>query len=154
MTGRLRPDETFRREQRGLPDRMFMRINSSEQAARLKQPVVAGYLELVSTNPTPPGADEAEHVPGPNVTSTGDAAVVGKGVHLPYAIQWWLFAALIPAGWIVMLRRDLREAREKQAADEAAAAGPAPDDPADEPGPTPDPDKAPVPAAESDPAQR
>lgn len=97
VTGRLRPDETFRREQRGLPDRMFMRINSSEQAARLKQPVVAGYLELVSTNPTPPGADEAEHVPGPNVTSTGDAAVVGKGVHLPYAIQWWLFAALIPA---------------------------------------------------------
>ncbi|WP_228717867.1 SURF1 family cytochrome oxidase biogenesis protein [Kitasatospora acidiphila] len=155
VTGRLRPDETFRREQRGLPDRMFMRINSSEQAARLKQPVVAGYLELVSTNPTPPGADEAEHVPGPNVTSTGDAAVVGKGVHLPYAIQWWLFAALIPAGWIVMLRRDLREAREKQAADEAAAAaGPAPDAPAEEPGPTPGSDKATVPAAESDPAQR
>jgi cytochrome oxidase assembly protein ShyY1 len=153
VTGRLRPDETFRREHGGLPDRMFMRINSSDQTPRMQQPVVAGYLELVSTNPNPPAADQAELVPGPNVTSTGDAAVVGKGVHLPYAIQWWLFAALIPTGWVFMLRRDIREAREKQAADEAAAAaGPPPvDDPTDEPAPAPDPDKAPTPAAEPDP---
>ncbi|WP_145905409.1 SURF1 family protein [Kitasatospora viridis] len=121
VTGRLRPDETFRREIGDLPDRMFMRINSGDQTVRLKQPVVAGYLELVSTDPTPPAADQAEPVPGPNVTATGDDAVVGKGVHLPYAIQWWLFAALIPTGWIVLLRRDIRDAREKQAAAEAAA---------------------------------
>ncbi|WP_327069960.1 SURF1 family protein [Kitasatospora sp. NBC_01250] len=147
VTGRLRPDETFRRELSGLPDRMFMRINSSDQAARLKQPVVAGYLELVSTNPNPPAADEAELVPAPNVTTTNDDAVVGQGVHLPYAIQWWLFAALIPTGWVVLLRRDIREAREKQAADEAAAAGPAPD-------PDAAPEAASVPAAEPDPAPR
>ncbi|MGK4578508.1 SURF1 family cytochrome oxidase biogenesis protein [Kitasatospora sp. HPMI-4] len=119
VTGRLRPDETFKstgiREPAGLPDRMFMRIDSGVQAARLKRPVVAGYLELVSTSPTPPAADEAELVPAPNVTTTNDAAVVGQGVHLPYAIQWWLFAALIPTGWVVLLRRDLREAREQQA---------------------------------------
>ncbi|MDH6121001.1 cytochrome oxidase assembly protein ShyY1 [Kitasatospora sp. GAS204A] len=127
VSGRLRPDETFRRELDGLPDRMFMRINSSDQAARLKQPVVAGYLELVSTSPNPPAADQAELVPSPNVTNTGDDAVVGKGVHLPYAIQWWLFAALIPAGWVVLLRRDLRDAREARAA-EAAATGAGPDD--------------------------
>ncbi|MFF7633096.1 SURF1 family protein [Kitasatospora sp. NPDC008050] len=163
VTGRLRPDETFRRELSGLPARMFMRINSGEQATRLKQPVVAGYLELVSTSPTPPAADEAEHVPSPNVTTTNDDAVVGQGVHLPYAVQWWLFAALIPTGWVVLLRRDIREAREKQAADEAAAAaGPTPDDPTDGPGlgpdtdrdRAPDTDEAPVPAAEPDPAPR
>ncbi|MDH6110286.1 cytochrome oxidase assembly protein ShyY1 [Kitasatospora sp. MAP12-15] len=137
VTGRLRPDETTKGtgipDHGGLPDRMFMLINSSAQAARLKQPVVAGYLELVSTSPTPPAADEAELVPAPNASSTSDDAVVGQGVHLPYAIQWWLFAALIPAGWVVLLRRDLREAREKQAADEAAApAGPTPDRPEQE----------------------
>ncbi|GAA1253425.1 SURF1 family protein [Kitasatospora nipponensis] len=149
-TGRLRPDETFKStniaEHGGLPDRMFMRIDSSAQAARLKQPVVAGYLELVSTSPTPPAADEAEHVPAPNVTSTSDQAVVGQGVHLPYAIQWWLFAALIPIGWVVLLRRDIRDARAKLATDEAAAAGPAPDGTA--------PDTAPVPVAEPDPTPR
>lgn len=86
-------------------------------------------------------------MPAPNVTTTNDDAVVGQGVHLPYAIQWWLFAALIPTGWVVLLRRDLREAREKQAADEAAAAaGPGPD-----PDPDPETDKTPVPAAEPEP---
>ncbi|GAA1987862.1 SURF1 family protein [Kitasatospora viridis] len=146
VTGRLRPDETFRREIGGLPDRMFQRINSTDQASRLNHPVVAGYLELVSTNPNPPAADEAELVPGPNVTATSDDAVVGKGVHLPYAIQWWLFALMIPAGWVVLLRRDLRDAREQEAA-AAAAAGPGPEGVSEveaeavseEPAPEPDP---------------
>ncbi|MGF1431123.1 SURF1 family cytochrome oxidase biogenesis protein [Kitasatospora sp. LaBMicrA B282] len=129
VTGRLRPDETYKitgiHKASGLPDRQFMLINSGEQSARLNQPVIAGYLELTSTSPTPPPADEAEHVPGPNVSSNDDA-VVGKGVHLPYAIQWWLFAALIPTGWIVLLRRDIRDAREKQAT-QPTPTGPAPE---------------------------
>ncbi|MCX4744958.1 SURF1 family protein [Kitasatospora sp. NBC_01287] len=130
-TGRLRPDETAKstgiRERGGLPDRQFMLINSGEQTTRLSQPVVAGYLELTATTPATPAADQAELVPSPSVTNTGDDAVVGKGVHLPYAIQWWLFAALIPAGWVVLLRRDLRDARAEQAAAAASGAGPEPD---------------------------
>ncbi|WP_329570790.1 SURF1 family cytochrome oxidase biogenesis protein [Kitasatospora sp. NBC_01266] len=125
-TGRLRPDETSKstgiRERGGLPDRQFMLINSDEQANRLGQPVVAGYLELTGTSPTTPSADQAELVPSPSATNTSDDAVVGKGVHLPYAIQWWLFALLIPAGWVVLLRRDIRDAQEQRAAREAAAA--------------------------------
>ncbi|MET8629740.1 hypothetical protein ABZW30_39455 [Kitasatospora sp. NPDC004669] len=75
----------------------------------------------------------------PRASTTSDDAVVGQDVHLPYAIQWWLFAALIPTGWIVLLRRDIRDDREKQAANEAAAAA----------GPTPDLGKASVPAADA-----
>ncbi|MFI9276117.1 SURF1 family protein [Kitasatospora sp. NPDC052896] len=125
VTGRLRPDETSRstgiRDRGGLPDRQYMLINSAQQAQRLSEPVVAGYLELTATSPTPPASEEAQHVPSPSNTDTSDDAVVGKGVHLPYAIQWWLFAALVPAGWVVLLRRDVREAREAAAA--AAGAG-------------------------------
>ncbi|WP_035797524.1 SURF1 family cytochrome oxidase biogenesis protein [Kitasatospora mediocidica] len=130
VTGRLRPDETHAstgiHEVGGLPDRQFMMINSGEQASRLAEPVVAGYLELTSTNPNPPAADEAELVPSPsasNNSQSGDGAVVGKGVHLPYAVQWWLFAAMIPVGWWILLRRDIREAREKAAAVVPGAGG-------------------------------
>ncbi|WP_280669226.1 MULTISPECIES: SURF1 family cytochrome oxidase biogenesis protein [unclassified Kitasatospora] len=130
VTGRLRPDETSAstgiRERYGMPPRQYMLINSGQQAKQLPEPVVAGYLELTATSPTPPASDQAEQVPSPsgsNSSQSGDDAVVGKGVHLPYAIQWWLFALLIPAGWVVLFRRELRETREKResAAAEAAA---------------------------------
>ncbi|WP_280726033.1 SURF1 family protein [Kitasatospora sp. MAA4] len=143
VTGRLRPDETSAstgiHQRGGMPDRQFMLINSGEQATRLAEPVVAGYLELTATSPTPPAADEAELVPGPsasNNSQSGDDAVVGKGVHLPYAVQWWLFGAMIPVGWWILLRRDIREAREKAAEAVAGAGG--------EPVPT-----APEPASQS-----
>lgn len=119
VTGRLRPDEssasTGIRERGGLPARQYMLISSGQQAAKLAEPVVAGYLELTSTSPTPPAEDEAQLVPAPSTSGggqSGDAAVVGKGVHLPYAIQWWLFAAMVPVGWWVLFRRDVRDARD------------------------------------------
>ncbi|MEZ0089350.1 SURF1 family protein [Streptacidiphilus sp. EB129] len=136
VEGRLRPDETSAatgiRDVKGLPDRQFMLIDSAEQAARIPQPVLAGYLELVSTSPAAPAADSAELVPGPN-QSSDSMAVVGKGVHLPYALQWWLFAALVPIGWVVLLRRDIRDRRRQDAL--AAKAADAPDP---TPEPTPD----------------
>ncbi len=128
LTGRLRPDETnastgIAARRGALPARQYMLINSGQQAPQLPEPVVAGYLELTATSPTPPAADQAEPVPSPsgsNNSQSGDAAVVGKGVHLPYAIQWWLFAALVPLGWVVLLRRELREAREKRESADAS----------------------------------
>lgn len=118
VTGRLRPDETSAssgiRNVAGLPDRQFMLINSAEQAARTAQPVLSGYLELTATVPAPPTADSAELVPPPDSTASDSMAVVGKGVHLPYAIQWWLFALMIPIGWGVLLRRDIRDQRRKE----------------------------------------
>lgn len=115
VVGRLRPDETHAltgiRNVTGLPARQYMMINSQEQAKNLPDPVLAGYLDLVTTTPPTPVADTAQQVPGPDddSTSSSDDAVVGKGVHLPYAIQWWLFALLVPVAWWTLLRRDLRD---------------------------------------------
>jgi cytochrome oxidase assembly protein ShyY1 len=116
VTGRLRPDETTAltgiRNPGGMPDRQFMLINSQEQAKRLAEPVLAGYLELTGSSPALPASAQAEPVPNPNDSSNGGMAVVGKGVHLPYAIQWWLFAALIPIAWWFLFRREAKQARK------------------------------------------
>jgi cytochrome oxidase assembly protein ShyY1 len=118
VTGRLRPDETPAstgiRQVKDLPARQYMLINSGEQTGRLSAPVLPGYLELTSTAPAPPSADSAELVPGPNNTDSDSMAVVGKGVHLPYAIQWWLFALMVPLGWFTLLRRDVRDQKRKE----------------------------------------
>ena len=41
------------------------------------------------------------------------------GPHMAYAIQWWLFSAMVPVGWVVLLRRERAERLEqrKKAAD-------------------------------------
>ena len=115
VVGRYRPDETTAstgiRNVGGMPSHQFMLINSVEQEKVLSEPVVAGYLELTGSTPGLSSADSAQLVPAPSsdAQSTDDDAVVGKGVHLPYAIQWWLFGLMIPIGWWVLLRRDLRD---------------------------------------------
>jgi cytochrome oxidase assembly protein ShyY1 len=135
LTGRLQPDETSAlsgiRNVSGLPPRQYMLISSREQAANLPEPVLGGYLELVSAKPPLTRADSAQLVAGPDSDSqsTSDEAIVGKGVHLPYAIQWWLFAAMVPVGWGVLLRQDLKDRRKKAAAAKSAAAAPAEPEP-------------------------
>lgn len=115
LTGRLQPDETSHlsgiREVKGLPPRQFMLISSQEQAKSLPEPVVGGYLELARSSPALTRAESAQLVPAPgaNSQSTSDAAIVGQGVHLPYAIQWWLFALMVPVGWWILLRQDLKD---------------------------------------------
>ena len=127
--GRLAPDETTAvtgiHDIGGLPPRQAMLINSTLETRILHRPVVAGYIALVSTTPSLSGADTAEVIPGPNATTastTDDMAVVGKGVHLPYAIQWWLFAVMVPVGWFFLFRRDVRD----QEGEEKKKAGPVP----------------------------
>ncbi|WNI16425.1 SURF1 family cytochrome oxidase biogenesis protein [Actinacidiphila sp. ITFR-21] len=120
VTGRLQPDETSAvsgiREVRGLPPRQYMLINSKEQAAALPEPVLGGYLELVRASPPLTPADSAELVAPPNSSQSTSEAVVGQGVHLPYAVQWWLFALMVPVGWWVLLRQELKERRSRPAA--------------------------------------
>jgi cytochrome oxidase assembly protein ShyY1 len=118
--GRLRPDETHAltgiKDVSGLPPHQFMMINSEQQSKLIHRPVVAGYMEFVSSTPQMSAADSAQAVPGPNADaqSTDDMAVVGKGVHLPYAIQWWLFALMVPVGWFFLFRRDVRDQLAKE----------------------------------------
>lgn len=138
VAGRLMPDETTEesgiKDKKGLPPRQVMLINSEQQAAAMDRPVLGGFIELTDTSPKPPGKQPAR-LPEPDHS--------GIGAHMAYAVQWWLFAAAVPVGWFVLLRRErsdrlaaLRESADGsdgasgQPAGEAATADSAADAPA------------------------
>lgn len=124
VVGRLRPDEssaeTGIHDRKGLPARQIMLISGAEvkAAGGLPQQVDGGYLELVRTSPAP-GKGQPALIPAPDHSSIGP--------HMAYAIQWWLFSAMVPVGWVVLLRRERAEllaARAKAAQGPAEPAGP------------------------------
>ncbi|WKX69662.1 SURF1 family protein [Streptomyces sp. XD-27] len=120
VTGRLRADETTGssgiKDKKGLPDRQVMLINSAQTAKALSRPVLGGYIELTSSSPK--GTGQPTPVAAPDHS--------GIGPHMAYAIQWWLFAAGVPAGWIVLVRRERRDRAEAEAKAKAAPAKTAP----------------------------
>lgn len=101
VTGRLMPDETTAasgiKDRKGLPPRQVMLIDSRQQAERLGRPVSGGHLQLTATSPETAG-DQPELLPEPDHDSIGP--------HMAYAVQWWLFAAGVPVGWVVLVRRE------------------------------------------------
>ncbi|MFJ8940878.1 SURF1 family protein [Streptomyces sp. NPDC102365] len=105
VTGRLMADETAGgsgiKDVRGLPDRMVMLINSEQQAKALGKQVLGGYVEL--TAPEPKG-DVPELIAAPNHSDIGP--------HMAYAVQWWLFAAGVPVGFVILARRERRDREE------------------------------------------
>ncbi|MBB0247175.1 SURF1 family protein, partial [Streptomyces alkaliphilus] len=108
VTGRLMIDETPERtgirDRSGLPEGMVMMVNSEQRAAELGRPVLGGHLELTGIDPAlPEDAAAPRPLPTPNHT--------GIGAHLAYAFQWWLFAAFVPVGWVILFRRELRDRR-------------------------------------------
>ncbi|KRD10768.1 hypothetical protein ASE41_04710 [Streptomyces sp. Root264] len=117
VTGRLMPDETTAasgiKDLKGLPDRQVMLINSEQESRRLGAQVLGGYIAL--TAPAPKG--DSPELLGP--PGSEDAAL-----NFAYTIQWWLFAAGVPVGWLILVRR---EARDRAA---AAAREPEPAEPA------------------------
>ncbi|GAA3782176.1 SURF1 family protein [Streptomyces phyllanthi] len=120
VTGRLMPDETTEasgiKDLKGLPDRQIMLINSEQEARRLGSPVLGGYV--AQTAPEPKG-DTPELIGRP-----GDE---NAALNYAYAIQWWLFAAGVPVGWVVLVRRERRDREEAAAAaEEEKEAAPAP----------------------------
>ncbi|MFJ8540163.1 SURF1 family protein [Streptomyces sp. NPDC093591] len=111
VTGRLMPDETTEasgiKDLKGLPDRQVMLINSKEEASRLGAGVLGGYIVLAT--PEPKG-DTPELIGKP-----GDE---NAPLNYAYALQWWLFAAGVPVGWVILARREARDraaGREKPA---------------------------------------
>ncbi|WP_129838932.1 SURF1 family protein [Streptomyces sp. RFCAC02] len=127
VTGRLMPDETTGntgiRERSGLPDGMVMMINSEERSAAMDGvPTLGGYLALTETSPAPAdAAAQPELLKDPDHTSIGS--------HLAYAIQWWLFTAGVPVGWVILFRREIADQRAAagKAAKKAAGAAGTPD---------------------------
>ncbi|MEV3856580.1 SURF1 family protein [Streptomyces sp. NPDC050095] len=113
VTGRLMPDETTAasgiKNLKGLPDRQIMLINSKQQADRLDRQVLGGYV--AQTAPDPKGnTPELMGKPGKE-----DSAL-----NFAYAYQWWLFSAAVPAGWVILVRRELRDRRRKAESEQAA----------------------------------
>ncbi|MGC5399942.1 SURF1 family protein [Streptomyces sp. DT20] len=129
VTGRLKADETTGssgiKDLSDLPDRQVMLINSAQQAKLLSRPVLGGYLE--QTGPVPSGG-KPELIEAPDDSSIGP--------HMAYAVQWWLFAAGVPVGYVVLARREKRDLVTA-----AAEAAEAQDDAPAEPG-KPEPAKA------------
>ncbi|AJT67930.1 SURF1 family cytochrome oxidase biogenesis protein [Streptomyces chattanoogensis] len=123
VTGRIMADETTAasgiKDTKGLPPRQIMLINSENMAKRLARPVLGGYIE--QTGPGRTGG-RPELVPEPDHDSIGP--------HMAYAIQWWLFAAAVPVGWIILVRRERRD-RAQAAEKEGAEASEVPGEPAD-----------------------
>jgi cytochrome oxidase assembly protein ShyY1 len=107
VTGRLMPDETTEasgiKDLKGLPDRQVMLINSEQEARRLDARVLGGYI--AQTAPEPKG-DTPELLGSP-----GDE---NAALNYAYAIQWWLFAAGVPVGWVILVRREIRDRTESE----------------------------------------
>jgi cytochrome oxidase assembly protein ShyY1 len=105
VTGRLMPAETTEasgiKDLKGLPDRQIMLINSEQQARRLGARVLGGYIAQTAPEPKD-GTPELLGRPGDE-----DAAL-----NYAYAIQWWLFAAGVPVGWVMLVRREQRDRAE------------------------------------------
>jgi hypothetical protein len=116
-----------------------MLINSGMLAKSVSAPLVGGYVELTGSSPAvPKGQPQLVPPPTPGATDGGY-----NPPHLAYAWQWWLFVAMVPVGWVILVRREHRDqvARRDKAAAEAAGDGPPP---------PPEPARAavPVPAAD------
>ncbi|RFU88474.1 SURF1 family protein [Streptomyces triticagri] len=119
LTGRLKADETTDasgiKDLAGLPPRQTMLINSEQAAEELDRTVLGGYVELIA--PKPQGGSP-ELVPEPDHDSIGN--------HMAYAVQWWLFTAGVPVGWVILVRREARDRSERPAEEEPEpAAAPA-----------------------------
>ncbi|MFG2549124.1 SURF1 family protein [Streptomyces sp. NPDC048581] len=118
VTGRLMPDETTEasgiKNLKGLPDRQVMLINSEQEARRLDAQVLGGYI--VQSAPEPKG-DTPELI--------GKPGNENAPLNYAYAIQWWLFAAGVPVGWLILARREAREQADAAAPEETETA-PAP----------------------------
>ncbi|MFI8087816.1 SURF1 family protein [Streptomyces sp. NPDC086080] len=102
IRGRLMPDETTEasgiKDLKGLPDRQIMLVNSELEAERLGARVLGGYVAQT--------APEAE---GGTPQQLANPGKENAALNYAYAVQWWLFAAAVPVGWVVLVRRENRE---------------------------------------------
>ncbi|MGW2251227.1 SURF1 family cytochrome oxidase biogenesis protein [Kitasatospora sp. NPDC001660] len=114
LTGRMRADETTGasgiKDRAGLPARQFNLINTEQQAKETGATLLGGYLELTGTTPAP--ADQPQLIPEPDHSDIGP--------HMAYAIQWWLFASMIPVGVWILIRREAKDRAKQQAEPEVA----------------------------------
>ena len=71
------------------------RVDIPRLAAQLPGEIVPMYVELTGSEPTAAGA-----LPEPIAQPSLD-----EGPHLSYAVQWFLFSALVAIGWVLAVRK-------------------------------------------------
>ena len=81
-----------------LPQPSVARLDPARITAGQGRTAYGGYLELVEERPAPPVAPRPLPVPE-----------IGEGPHLAYGMQWFLFGAFAIGGYVLLLRRELRE---------------------------------------------
>jgi surfeit locus 1 family protein len=82
------------------------KVDLGQIGAALPYPILPVYLLLQTQAPPQPGA-----LPEPPPLPSLD-----NGPHLSYAVQWFSFAAIALIGYVVLLRRDRRDANTAIAA--------------------------------------
>ena len=108
VTGRLQPDEA-QRSSAGLPPGQLASLDSASLAGT--HATYPGYL--VASGMEPPDSPALKPLPVPEI---------GLGPHLAYSWQWLFFAALLPVGWVILARRELKSDREEASAEKPVAA--------------------------------
>ncbi len=116
IEGRLQFSETEEntgvRDRGGLPEGQIMIVDVDALAEELPYPVYAGYVELTSQDPAPDPAPERVAV-----------QELESGMSLSYAVQWWVFTLIAIGGWVFLVRREVRDAREAESSPETDGAG-------------------------------
>ncbi len=123
VVGYVRPSES--RDRGGLTDTEtgeplteVRRIDIQRIAQQLDGDVAPVYVQLIASTPTLGPGD-----PQPVVLPQLD-----NGPHLSYAVQWFIFALCVAAGWVLAVRRSLAQRRrEISRADDGAAEAEAPE---------------------------
>jgi cytochrome oxidase assembly protein ShyY1 len=120
VTGRVR--ETQQRTLGGLTEAdgeltELFRVDVPRLAEQLPAPVLPVYIDLLGADPD----QGALPIPLPDPE-------LSEGPHLSYMMQWWIFSACAAAGWVLAVRRSIRQHRtDVEAADHGIitpAAGP------------------------------
>ncbi len=117
VAGRIHYSETeentgLRSRSGDLPEGQRMIVDVEAIADELPYPVYGGYVVLTDQEPMP------EAAPEPVEPHKEDA-----GMSASYAVQWWVFSLVAVGGWIFLMRRELRDAREAAAAPEGTGGG-------------------------------
>lgn len=106
VVGRARSDETGRDSATVPVDGHTRLINSAKIGQALGRPVVNGYIDALSMDPADPTKFQQIDLPDLN-----------DGPHFWYAVQWFMFTGIGVLGIVVFIRGDLRDRRERRAAE-------------------------------------
>jgi len=108
VTGRVHPSQERRRGQSSDPAdgdlRVAQRIDIDRLAPQLPAPPIDVYIDQFSVTPAP--ANSSARFPEPVV-----APEPGDGSHLGYAVQWFVFSACAPIGWVLAMRHSAAQRR-------------------------------------------